>query len=66
MVTANAEDLAQQIAADEPSPIDYGPITMPPEILEEDEEIERYPLNVPEGNIRVVPVDEMFQSGARE
>jgi len=61
MVTANAEAMAAQIASDEPSPIDYGEIEMGPEILAEDKEIERYPLQVPAANLRIVPVEEMFE-----
>lgn len=64
MVTADAEKLSQQIAADTPSPIDYGATPKPAEVLEEDKAIERYPLNVPAANIEIVPVEEMFQSGA--
>ena len=64
LVTANAALLAEAIAADAPSPIDYGANEMPPEVLLEDEEIERYPLGVPVDNIRIVPVEEMFESGA--
>ena len=50
--------MAVAIAADEPSPIDYGGIEMAPEILAEDEEIETYPLRIPAGNMEVVPVEE--------
>jgi len=61
LVTENAEELAQKLAADEPSPIDYGEIEKPAEILAEDRVIESWPLKVSKDRIRVVPVDEMFE-----
>ncbi len=63
IVTEHAQDLAARLASDAPSPIDYGAIEMAPEILAEDEEIERYPLEIAPDRVRVVPVDEMFQRG---
>jgi zinc protease len=61
IVTEHADELARAIAADAPSPIDYGELTKPAEIMEEDELIQAWPLRVPLANITVVPVDEMFQ-----
>jgi zinc protease len=61
IVTEHAEELAAQIAAGAPSPIDYAGLAKPAEILAEDKEIEAWPLKVPQANITVVPVDEMFQ-----
>jgi zinc protease len=64
LVSDDAEGLKQAIAADTPSPIAYPQgVTKPASLLEEDKQIERYPLRVPAGNITVVPVDEMFQGG---
>jgi zinc protease len=60
MVTADAQGLKKALLADAPSPIDYGGIEKPAEILKEDKEIERYPLKVKEADITVVPVEEMF------
>jgi zinc protease len=62
IVTEHASDLGARIGSDAPSPIDYGEIEMGPEVLAEDKEIERYPLLVPATNIRIVPVEDMFQS----
>ncbi|MCI0636957.1 MAG: insulinase family protein, partial [Actinobacteria bacterium] len=59
-VTANADKLKDALASDAPSPIDYGNVTKPPEILAEDEVIQRYPLKIPAANIRIVPVEQMF------
>ncbi len=64
MVTANAQQLKDALASDAPSPIDYGGIQKPAEILAEDKEIERHPLRIPAANVRIVPVDEMFQRPA--
>ena len=60
MVTADAEGLRRALAADTPSPIDYGQIRKPAEILAEDKEIEHYPLRIREANVAIIPVDEMF------
>lgn len=60
IVTGNAEGLREAIAADTPSPISYAS-PMPDEILVEDREIERVALEVPDGRIRTIPVDAMFE-----
>jgi len=60
IVTAHAEKLRDAIVTDAPSPIDYGAVPKPKEILEEDKLIERYPLRVPAANVTIVPVDSMF------
>jgi zinc protease len=61
IVTEHAEELAAKIASDASSPIDYAGLTKPAEILEEDKLIQAWPLQVPEANITIVPVDEMFE-----
>ncbi len=62
IVTADAEKVRDQLVADAPSPIDYGPdIVKPADILAEDREIERYPLKITAGAIEIVPVETMFQ-----
>jgi len=61
IVTEHAEDLASKLASDAPSPLDYGDIPKPAEVLEEDAVIQSWPLKIPAANIRIVPVDEMFQ-----
>jgi zinc protease len=60
MVTADADALKQALVSDAPSPIDYGEIPKPEEVLRQDKEIERYPLGIRAENVVVVPVDEMF------
>lgn len=61
IVTEHADELAAQIAADAPSPIDYGDNAKPAEILAEDKLIEAWPLKVPKANITVIPVEQMFE-----
>jgi zinc protease len=65
IVTADAKGLMEKIAADAPSLMGYGKVTKPAAILAEDQEISRYPLRVPQANIRIVPVDEMFEQPDR-
>ena len=60
IVTGEAEKLKAAMIADAPSPITY-PTPKPPEVLEEDEEIEVFPLNVAEDAVQVVPVDQIFE-----
>jgi zinc protease len=64
MVTDKAADMKKSLAVDEPSPMKYK-IEQKPEILAEDKEIETWPLKLPEANIMIVPVKEMFASGAK-
>jgi zinc protease len=60
MVTAQAEDLRSNLISSEPSPMDYGDVEKPAEILQEDQEIERWPLAILPEHVRVIPVEEMF------
>ena len=60
VVTKDAEGLRDAIVGNKPSPITYNS-PKPPEIMEEDKIIERYPVNVKAENVRVVPVAQVFQ-----
>jgi len=60
MVTADAEAMKTALVSGERSPIDYGEIEKPAEILEQDKAIEIHPLRIEEDNVTIVPVDEMF------
>ena len=60
MVNADPEGLKKAMVSDAPSPIDYGEINKPEEVLAEDKEIESYPLGVEADKVTIVPVDEMF------
>ncbi len=61
MVTEGAEGLRDAILSGEKSPISYGAIQKPEEILEEDKAIESYPLRVARGAVTIVSVDAMFE-----
>jgi zinc protease len=65
MVTSDAAGMKKALAADEPSPMEYGNKKKSDAILEEDKEIERWPLKLPEANITIVPVKEMFAGAAK-
>jgi len=60
VITPNAEALAERLAADAPSPITYNS-PKPSEIMVEDEVIQQYPLGIDRADIRIVPVEEVFE-----
>ncbi|MCB2205189.1 insulinase family protein [bacterium] len=60
MVTMGAQEFADELAADTPSPVTYD-TPKPEEVLEEDKIIEAYPLDIARENISIVPVEEMFR-----
>jgi zinc protease len=59
MITKGAEALKQVLVDDTPSPMKYQ-APKPDVVLEEDKEIEKYPLNVLADKVKVFKVDEMF------
>jgi zinc protease len=59
IVSEDADQLAEALASDAPSPISYA-TSKPPEVLEEDKSIQAYPLHITKGAIRIVPVEQMF------
>lgn len=61
MVTEKAAELRDAILSEAPSPMSYGTVPKPKEILEEDKLIERYPVRIRKGAATVVPVDAMFE-----
>jgi zinc protease len=65
LVAPNAAELQAALASDAPSPIDYGKVEKPAEILAEDKLIERYPLRIAADKIHVVPVKQMFERPLR-
>ncbi len=60
MVTADAAGLRDALVSDAPSPIDYGDVPKPDEVLAEDQEIMRHPLKVSADRVTIVPVEDMF------
>jgi zinc protease len=61
VITPNAEALAERLASDAPSPITYNS-PKPGEIMVEDEVIQQYPLGIDRADIRIVPVEEVFET----
>ena len=59
-ITNDAEGLKKMIVNDEPSPKAYSEPT-PQEVLDEDKLVEVYPLNVPEENVVIVDINEVFE-----
>ena len=60
IVTKDADGLRKAILAGTPSPVTYT-APKPKEVLEEDAVISKYPIAVKESDVRVVPVDKVFQ-----
>ncbi|MDT7543638.1 MAG: zinc protease [Acidobacteriota bacterium] len=60
IITKDAEALRDSIVANRPSPITYNS-PKPQTIMDEDKIIQSYPLNVTADNIRIVPVEQVFQ-----
>jgi zinc protease len=61
MVTGEAEAMQKALAADTPSPITYGDVQKPQAILDEDKQIATFPLGIAAADIKVVPVEQIFQ-----
>jgi len=60
IITKDAEKLRDDIAANKPSPIKYNS-PKPKEITDEDKKIESFPIPLKAENIKVQPVDRVFQ-----
>jgi zinc protease len=60
-VTEHAEELKAALVSGEPSPMDYGDVQKPAELLAEDKLIESWPLKLAAADVTVVPVEEMFE-----
>ncbi|MFN2482364.1 MAG: M16 family metallopeptidase [Pyrinomonadaceae bacterium] len=60
VVTKDAEALRDAIVANKPSPITYNS-PKPQRIMDEDKVIQTYPIEVKAENVRIVPVDQVFQ-----
>lgn len=62
MVTADASAMKKALVSGARSPIDYGDIEKSAALLTEDRVIETYALKINERNVKIIPVDEMFQN----
>lgn len=60
VVTKDAEGLRDAIVANKPSPITYN-APKPQRIMDEDKVIQTYPIDVKAENVRIVPVEQVFQ-----
>jgi zinc protease len=59
-VANHAEELKRALTSGEPSPITYNP-PKPAETLEEDKIVEKFPLDLRPEDVRIVPVEEVFE-----
>ncbi len=59
-ITRNARELKDLLVRGAPTPITY-PGPQPREILEEDQEIARYPIPVREEDVRILDISQVFQ-----
>jgi len=61
VVTQHAEALKADLLANTPSPIKYANPNMPPEVLQEDTVIQKYPLAVRGDKIKIAPAADFFR-----
>lgn len=59
IITQDAKAFKKTLVTNAPSPMEYA-APKPPEVLEEDKEIEAYPLKIDEGEVKIVKADGMF------
>lgn len=60
VITPDAEEFVETLVNETPSPMTYN-APMPDAILEEDKVIEVYPLNISREDIRIIPVEDVFE-----
>jgi zinc protease len=61
IVTSDGEAMAKQLASGAPTPMDYEGVKKDPALLDEDKQIENFPLNITRDRIEIVPVEQMFE-----
>ena len=61
IVTDKAAEVRQKLIDAGATPITYDTAGTPPEILEEDKVIQKFPLPVTAERVKVIPVDQMFE-----
>ncbi len=61
VVTDDAARFRDQVLSGKPTPLVYDTAGTPPDILEEDKEIESWPLPITADHIRVVPAKDLFE-----
>jgi zinc protease len=62
IVADNGQAVADKLVSGEPTPITYDTKGTPAAIEAEDKVIEKFPLSIKKENVRVVPVDQMFET----
>ncbi len=60
IVADHAEELKQQLASDDPSPMTYN-TPKPKDVLDVDKIVEKWPLHLKAESIKIVPADQVFQ-----
>lgn len=61
IITSNADKLMQDLIANTPSPITYDNNVMPASVLDEDQQVAVYRLQINRSRARVVPAADMFR-----
>lgn len=61
LVAKDAEKLRDALASNAPSPMKYNS-PKPPELLDEDKIIEKFPIPLKRENVKIVPVEQAFQN----
>jgi len=61
IVSDKAQAVADKLVSGEPTPIAYDTRGTPPDIEAQDKLIEKFPVPITKANVRVVPVDQMFE-----
>ncbi len=59
LIGPNAQKWVDSIVQEAPSPIHYE-VSVPESILKEDQQIERFPLNIEKRQTRIIPLDSIF------
>jgi len=59
-VTKNGEDLKKQLLSDAPSSMSYNS-PKPGDLVEEDKTVEKFPVHLAADDVRIVPVDQVFE-----
>jgi zinc protease len=61
IVADKAQSVADKLVSGDPTPITYDTKGTPPAIEAQDQLIEKFPLGVTKANVRIVPVEQMFE-----
>ena len=59
-ITRDAKDMAKRLVNEQESVLKYNS-PKSDSLLAEDEKLKKYPLNIPEKNVKIVPVEKVFQ-----